>query len=93
LDYWLIKSSLIRSIEWDKISYLILNILDFDDLGFISRGNERIWEQLFAPDLVLVKIDQRPEGNQEHRDYPDWQENQKVPFALFNHSQWNLRQR
>lgn len=86
-DYRLTKSNLGYGFMSNKVGDVVFYILNLDDLRFISRGNIRVRHQLFTPDLILVKIDQRSAGDQEDGDNPDRQENQEVPFALFNHSQ------
>ena len=70
-----------------EVCQVIFYVLNLQHLRFISRSDKGVGHQLFSPDQVLVKIDQRPESDQEHGNDPDGQENQEVPFALFNHSQ------
>jgi len=51
-------------------------MLDFYDFGFVTGSDIGIRKQLFAPDTVLVEVDQGAKRDQEDRNDPDWQENQ-----------------
>jgi len=64
------------SLRGQEISIMVRKMLDFYDFGFVTGSDIGIRKQLFAPDTVLVEVDQGAKRDQEDRNDPDWQENQ-----------------